>query len=50
MTTQALVGRTLPDYDPGDFWDEMFEARGQVRSHYAQLAARLAQPGPDDVV
>ena len=32
----------LNSYDPGDFFDEMFEAPGRVRPHYAQLADRLA--------
>jgi uncharacterized circularly permuted ATP-grasp superfamily protein len=29
-------------YDPGDFFDEMFDAGGEVRPHYAQLFARLS--------
>ena len=38
-----------PDYDPGPFWDEMFEGPGRVRSHYAALAGRLATLSPDEV-
>jgi uncharacterized circularly permuted ATP-grasp superfamily protein len=29
-------------YDPGEFWDEMFAAPGQVRDFYAPLATALA--------
>jgi uncharacterized circularly permuted ATP-grasp superfamily protein len=32
----------MQSYDPGEFFDEMFEAPGKVRPHYAQLAERLA--------
>ena len=43
----------LPDYDPTGFWDEMFAAPGQVRTHYSPLAKRLAplahQAGSDVV-
>jgi len=41
--------RKLPAYAPDGFWDEMFEAPGQVRPHYAGLAGRLATLGPADV-
>ncbi len=39
----------VPDYDPGPFWDEMFEAPGVVRPHYATLARRLATLRSADV-
>jgi uncharacterized circularly permuted ATP-grasp superfamily protein len=39
----------VPGYEPGEFWDEMFEARGQVRPHYSALAALLATLGPEEV-
>jgi uncharacterized circularly permuted ATP-grasp superfamily protein len=29
-------------YEPGEFWDEMFVARGQVREHYASLVRELS--------
>lgn len=38
-----------PVYDPDGFWDEMFEAAGQVRPHYAALARQLATLGPVEV-
>jgi hypothetical protein len=28
----------MPPYDPEQFWDEMFAAKGVVRPHYAELA------------
>jgi uncharacterized circularly permuted ATP-grasp superfamily protein len=31
----------LDQYDPGDFFDEMFSAPGQVRPHYAALLERF---------
>ncbi len=41
MSTDA--GTTpVPAYAPDGFWDEMFEAPGRVRAHYADLARRLA--------
>jgi len=39
----------LPVYDPGVFWDEVFEAPGVVRPHYESLARRLATLSPADV-
>ena len=39
----------VPAYDPGAFWDEMFEAPGRVRPHYAALATRLAPLSADEV-
>ncbi len=29
-------------YEPGEFWDEMFSARGQVRDHYTSLVRELS--------
>ena len=31
----------LDKYEPGDFFDEMFSAEGQVRPHYAALYERF---------
>ena len=31
--------QNVPAYAPDGFWDEMFEAPGRVRPHYADLAA-----------
>jgi len=48
MTTGSRAS-VLPSYAPGEFWDEMFEAPGQVRPHYADLARRLATLSSADV-
>jgi len=53
-TPRALdpTGTPSPDrpaYDPGEFWDEVFEGSERVRPHYAQLARRLATLGPAEV-
>jgi uncharacterized circularly permuted ATP-grasp superfamily protein len=48
MTTGSRAS-VLPSYAPGEFWDEMFEAPGQVRPHYADLARRLATLSAADV-
>ena len=45
----ATPAAEMPPYDPGDFWDEMFEAPDRVRPHYAQLARRLATLSPAEV-
>jgi len=37
------------DYDPGEFWDEMFAAPARVRDFYAPLAAALSTLSPADV-
>jgi uncharacterized circularly permuted ATP-grasp superfamily protein len=50
--TVSLIPPALidaPPYDPGEFWDEMFEARDRVRPHYNPLARLLATLGPDEV-
>jgi uncharacterized circularly permuted ATP-grasp superfamily protein len=39
----------VPPYDPGEFWDEMFEGPGRVRPHYRALARQLAKLGQTDV-
>ena len=53
MMTAVLASPTLsqkaPTYDPGEFWDEMFEAPGVVRPHYRALAERLATLGETEV-
>ena len=36
-------------YDPGQFWDEMFSARGRVREFYAPLAAALSTLSSSEV-
>ena len=38
-----------PPYEVGDFWDEMFDASGDVRPHYRALASRLAGLSPEEV-
>jgi uncharacterized circularly permuted ATP-grasp superfamily protein len=48
MTTDARAD-AVPPYAPDGFWDEMFEAPGRVRPHYADLARRLATLGSADV-
>jgi uncharacterized circularly permuted ATP-grasp superfamily protein len=39
----------VPAYAPDGFFDEMFEAPGRVRPHYADLAQRLATLAAPDV-
>ena len=48
MTTGSKAS-VLPSYTPGQFWDEMFAAPGQVRPHYEELARRLATLSSADV-
>jgi uncharacterized circularly permuted ATP-grasp superfamily protein len=38
------------DYDLGGFFDEVFDAQGQVRPHYAPLLARLDTFSSEDLV
>jgi len=38
----------LDKYQPGDFFDEMFVAEGQVRPHYAALFDRFRQLEPEE--
>ena len=51
MTSGTVTGDvpSAPSYDPEGFWDEMFEAPGRVRPHYAALAQRLASLNPAEV-
>ena len=49
MTIDSRATSKVPAYAPGGFWDEMFEAPGRVRPHYAGLAQRLATLGASDV-
>lgn len=49
QVTPPKASGDVPDYDPGAFWDEMFEAPGRVRAHYEPLARRLATLSPSDV-
>ena len=43
-----MMSGLLAEYDPGCFFDEMFEARGRVRPHYGELARRLAALSPEE--
>ena len=38
----------LDNYEPGDFFDEMFSAPGKVRPHYAALRERFGQLTKDE--
>ena len=38
----------LGGYDPGPFFDEMFDAQGEVRAHYQALAERLDGMTPEE--
>lgn len=40
---------SLPPYDPGTFWDEMFAAPDRVRPVYAPLVQHLARLSPEAV-
>src|SRR5687768_5412199 len=40
---------TVPRYDPGDFWDEMFEPDAAARALYRKLAQRLQGLSSDAV-
>src|SRR5438045_1107351 len=48
MTT-AMARPAVFAYDPGDFWDEMFSAPGQIRPHYGGLASALSTLSPSEV-
>src|SRR5262249_37393086 len=39
----------LAGYDPGSFFDEMFEASGDPRPHYRKIHERLAAMGPAEL-
>jgi uncharacterized circularly permuted ATP-grasp superfamily protein len=52
MVMQSQTSGTparVPAYDPGPFWDEMFETPEKVRPEYVPLAAQLATLGVQDV-
>ena len=50
MTGSTVAGAEVAlRYDVGRFWDEMFEADGSVRPHYAPLARQLATLSQEDV-
>jgi len=51
VTSGTVTGDvpSAPSYDPEGFWDEMFDAQGRVRPHYAALAQRLASLNPAEV-
>ena len=36
------------DYDPGDFYDEMFSSPGEVRPHYRMLLERAEALSVED--
>ncbi len=42
MTELASAGPFVDGYEPGPFYDEMYEADGSPRAHCAELAAQLA--------
>src|ERR1700730_10097912 len=48
MTTTASRP-TVFDYDPGEFWDEMFASPNEVRPYYASLARALSTLSHDEV-
>ena len=37
------MNRLFKEYEIGDFFDEMFSARGTVRAHYQRLARRFSE-------
>ena len=39
----------LNGYDPGAFFDEMFEAPGVPRAHYRKILSRLAAMSPEEL-
>lgn len=51
MTSSSLRDgpAPIPTYDPGEFWDEMFESTSRVRPHYRTLAGQLANLRSDEV-
>jgi uncharacterized circularly permuted ATP-grasp superfamily protein len=48
-TPTAPDQSAAPPYDPGPFWDEMFESTGRPRRHYLPLGRQLATLDPDAV-
>jgi uncharacterized circularly permuted ATP-grasp superfamily protein len=47
-TSDSLPGPLAEPYDPGPFFDEMFEAPGRPRPHYRALAEQLARLSHDE--
>jgi uncharacterized circularly permuted ATP-grasp superfamily protein len=45
-----MASPPLQDYDPGGFFDEVFDARGRPRAGAEMLIERLRAMGPDEVV
>ena len=48
MTELQTVGPFIRGYDPGTFYDEMYEADGTPREHCVELAAQLARLSADE--
>ncbi len=42
------MGELFNDYDPGSFFDEMFDPSGQVRNHYKHLHQRYGELTPEE--
>jgi uncharacterized circularly permuted ATP-grasp superfamily protein len=42
------MGELFNDYDPGSFFDEMFDHSGQVRNHYQNLYQRYGELTPEE--
>jgi uncharacterized circularly permuted ATP-grasp superfamily protein len=42
------MGMLFEDYDPGSFFDEMFDHSGQVRTHYDRLFQRYSELTPEE--
>src|SRR5215472_7717105 len=51
-TSQAAAMTTdlFTEYERGDFFDEVFDARGGVRSHYRPLLERLRALAPAELL
>ena len=43
------MGQLFSNYDVGDFYDEMFSAPGQARSHYEMLLERFEEMGEGEI-
>src|SRR5260221_12143175 len=42
------MGMLFDNYDPGQFFDEMFEPSGQIRTHYDRLYQRYSELTPEE--
>ena len=42
------LARVLNQYEPGEWYDEMFSAPGEVRAHYRPLLSSLGAMSPED--